>query len=132
LGTLAVLGDYGNTGSDKEGYGFESAQFIHCRIDLSVVQSLWVEDRLGVVKDYQDRLGGKEGPKGCHVLRVFDARADDLGEASEEMSARSRELVAADESTIVAKPFLDVTVMEDLESYRCFPDPPCTNQSDGF
>ena len=48
------------------------------------------------------------------------------------MRGRSRELVAADESTVIAKPFLDAIVMEDSESDRSFPNPPCPDKSNGF
>jgi hypothetical protein len=93
---------------------------------------LRVENGLGVVEDYEHLLGGKKGPQGCQILRVFDSRTDDLGETGEEMSARSRELIATDESTVLAKPFLDAIVVEDGEGDGCFPDPPCTDESDGF
>jgi hypothetical protein len=132
LGTFAVPGDCCDTGSDAEAYGFELTQFIHHCVDLLVICSLRVKNGLGVVEDYEHLLGGKEGAQGCHILRVFDPRTDDLGETGEEMSARSRELVAADESTVIAKPFLDAIVVEDSEGDGCFPDPPCTDESDGF
>ena len=48
------------------------------------------------------------------------------------MSSRSWELIAADESAVITKPFLDTIVVKDLECDGCFPDPPCTDQSDRF
>ena len=48
------------------------------------------------------------------------------------MSTRSGELVAADEPTVIAKPFLDAAVVEDRESDGSFPDPSGTDESDGF
>ena len=48
------------------------------------------------------------------------------------MGTRSRKLIAADESTVSAKSFLDPLVVEGSESNRCFPDSPCTDESDGF
>ena len=51
------------------------------------------------------------------MLRVFDSCTDDLRNSAEKMSARSWELVAADESTVAAKPILDPIVVEDLERY---------------
>ena len=48
------------------------------------------------------------------------------------MSARARELIATDESTILAKTSLDPIVVEDGESNRCFPDPPWADESDRF
>ena len=48
------------------------------------------------------------------------------------MGKRSWELVATDESTILAKSFPDPTVVEDGESNSCFTNPPCPNKSDGF
>ena len=40
-----------------------------------------------------------------------------------------RELVAADESTLVTEPLPDTIVMEDGESDGSFSDPPWTNES---
>ena len=48
------------------------------------------------------------------------------------MGARGRELVTADESTVVTEPILDAVVVEDLERDRCFSDPPYTDESDRF
>jgi hypothetical protein len=48
------------------------------------------------------------------------------------MRTRSWELVATDESTVIAKPGLDAIVVKDGESDGCFPDPPCANEGDGF
>ena len=41
-----------------------------------------------------------------------------------------RELVAADESTLVTETLLDAILMEDGESDGCFSDPPWTDESD--
>ena len=46
------------------------------------------------------------------------------------MSARGGELVATNKSTVVSKPFLNAIVMEDSQSDRRFPDPPCADESD--
>ena len=43
---------------------------------------------------------------------------------------RGGELIATDETTIIAKPFLDAIMVEDLQSDRRFPDPPRTDESD--
>ena len=43
---------------------------------------------------------------------------------------RGGELVATDESTVIAKPFLDAIVVEDNQGDRRFPDSTCTNESD--
>ena len=40
------------------------------------------------------------------------------------------ELVATDESTVVAKPFLDLIVVEDGQGNRRFPNPPWTDEGD--
>ena len=48
------------------------------------------------------------------------------------MRTRSRELSATDESTIIAKPFLDAIVMKDSHYNGCLVDPSSTNESDGF
>ena len=77
---------------------------------------MWVKDRLGIVENYEDLLGGKEGSEGSQVIGIVDACTDDLGEPCEKVSTRRRELIAADESTIVAKPVLNPAVVEDSES----------------
>ena len=43
---------------------------------------------------------------------------------------RSRELFAAEESTVLAKSLFDPVVVENGESNRCFPDPSRTDESD--
>ena len=91
-----------------------------------------VENGLSVVEDDEHLLRGKEGPQGCHVFRVFDPSTNGFGEAGKEMNARRGELIAADESTVTAKPFFDAMMVEDGECNRCFPDPPCTDEGDGF
>ena len=48
------------------------------------------------------------------------------------MGARRGELVTADESTVIAKPFLDAIVVEDGQRDGCLADPPGTDESDGF
>ena len=48
------------------------------------------------------------------------------------MSTRGRELVAADEPTIVAEPFLDVIMVEDREGDRSFSNSWCADESDGL
>ena len=48
------------------------------------------------------------------------------------MRARSGELVATDESTIIAKPFLDAIVMEDGQRDGCLANPSSTDESNGF
>ena len=48
------------------------------------------------------------------------------------MDTRRRELVAPDESAVVAKPALDAIAMKDSERNGCFPDTPCTNESEWF
>ena len=46
------------------------------------------------------------------------------------MCAWGGELVATNESTVVPEPFPDAVVVEDGESKRGFPNPPCTDESD--
>ena len=48
------------------------------------------------------------------------------------MRARGWELVAANESTVVAEPFLDAAVVEGSESNRRFSNSTCTDEGDGF
>ena len=45
------------------------------------------------------------------------------------MGGRGGELVAADESPVVSKPFLDAIVVEDGQSDCRFPDPACADES---
>ena len=46
------------------------------------------------------------------------------------MGARSWELITTDESTVVAEPLLDAIMVEDRQGNGCFPDSPCTDESD--
>jgi hypothetical protein len=48
------------------------------------------------------------------------------------MDSRRRELIATHESSVVAKPALDAIVVKDSERNRCLPNPPCTDESEGF
>ena len=48
------------------------------------------------------------------------------------MDARCRELIAADKSTVVAKPVLNPIVMEDSEGNGCLPNASCANESNGL
>ena len=45
------------------------------------------------------------------------------------MGTRCGDLVATDESAVVAKPFLDPIVVEDGQGNGRFPNPPWTNES---
>jgi hypothetical protein len=47
------------------------------------------------------------------------------------MRTRGWELVTTNEPSVLAKPFLDAFVVEDGQSDRRLPDPPCTDESDG-
>ena len=130
--SFAVPGNRRDTRSDTDTYGLELAKFIHRRVGRLIICSLRVKDRLGIVEDYDHLLGRQQGSQGCYILRVFNPRANDLGEAGEEMKDRGREFIAADESTVTAKSLLDPIVVEDSEGNRRFPDPPCTDQGDGL
>ena len=46
------------------------------------------------------------------------------------MGMRRRELIATDESSVLAKSLFDAIVVEDGEGDGCFPDPPCADESD--
>ena len=48
------------------------------------------------------------------------------------METGGGKLIAADESTVIAESFLDAFVVKDSESNRSFPDPSCTDESEGF
>ena len=48
------------------------------------------------------------------------------------MATRSWELVATDESTVVAEPFLDAIVVEDRKGSGRFANTRCTDESDRF
>ena len=47
--------------------------------------------------------------------RIPDSRPNDLRETCEEMETRRRELIATNESTVVAKSIFNTLVMEDGE-----------------
>ena len=64
------------------------------------------------------------------ILRVFDARTSDLGEATEEMKQCGWELVTPDEPTIFTKPLLDAMVMKNSQSNGRLADSTGTNESD--
>ena len=114
--TLAVAGDGCDAGSDAEGYRPELTQFIHHGINFLGVCPLRVKDRFCIVKDHENLQGREEGPQGYEIPGVFDACTNDLGESGEELSARGRELVATDESTVITEPFFDTIVVKDSES----------------
>ena len=69
-------------------------------------------------------------PQGGQILGVFNTCADDLGELTEKVSARGRELVARDEPPVVTEPLLDAIVVEDGEDDGCLADSASTNESD--
>ena len=48
------------------------------------------------------------------------------------MDTRCRELITTDESPVIAVLVLNAMVMENSEGDGRFPNPPCTNESDGF
>ena len=48
------------------------------------------------------------------------------------MGTRSWELITTDESTVLAESVFDPTVVENSESNGRFPNPSCTDESDGF
>ena len=62
-------------------------------------------------------------------MGVIDACTDGPGESSEEIGARSRELVTTNKSTVIAKPFLYAIVVEDSSRNRRLPDATRTNES---
>ena len=63
---------------------------------------------------------------------MFDACTDDLGESGEEVGTRSRELIATNESAVIAKAVLDPIVVEDSKGDGGFPNPPRTDESNRF
>jgi len=69
-------------------------------------------------------------PKGGKVLRVFDTRANNLGELAEEMGTGGGELVATDEPTVVTEPLLDVIMVKDGQSNRGLANPAGTDEGD--
>ena len=132
LRTLAVWGNRCNAGSDADAYRFDLAQFVHQGIDFLGVCSFGVEDGFCVIKDDHHLLGGKEWSQWCQVLGVFNPCADNLGEPGKEMGTRSWELIASDESTVLAKSFFDPVVVKNCESDGRFADPSCADESNGF
>ena len=127
-----MRGDSRDTGSDEKADRFELTQSVHHSVDPLGICSLRVKNGLGIVEDDENLLGGKEGPQGHEILRILDLRTNDLGEPGEELRARSGELVATNESTVVAEPVLDAIMVEDSESDICFPNSSCTDESDWF
>jgi hypothetical protein len=66
------------------------------------------------------------GPRGFRRLRRC------LGEPVEEMREGCRELVAPDETAVLAETSLDAIVMKDSQRDRCLADPSSADQSHGF
>ena len=92
--------------------------------------SLGVENRLGVIEEQDHLPRGQESLQRSQILGMFYPCTNGLGELSQEMSARGRELIAADESTVVTEPLLDPVVVEDGEGNRRLSDSACTNEGD--
>jgi hypothetical protein len=105
--------DGGDPGGDAETNVAKPCQLIHHGVDLPRALPLQIEDGFGVVEDYDHLLRGQVLSQGGQILRVFDVCADDLGQSTEKMGSRSRELVAADEPPVVTKSLLDPIVVED-------------------
>ena len=63
---------------------------------------------------------------------MFDTCTNNLGESGEEVGTRSRKLIATNESAVIAKAVLDPIVVEHSKGDGSLPNPPCTNESDGF
>ena len=61
---------------------------------------------------------------------MFYPCTNGLGESGQEIGARGRELIAADESTVVAEPLLNPVVVEDSEGNRRFSNSACTDEGD--
>jgi hypothetical protein len=127
-----VAGDCRDTGGDKNAYSVEPAQLVHHGRYLPSVCSLRIENGLYIVEDDEDLPGGKEGSEGYQILGIIDPCTNDFGQPSKEMSTRGWELIAADESPVVAKSVLDATVVKDGESYGSLPNPPCTDEGSRF
>ena len=70
-------------------------------------------------------------PQGGQVLRVFDARANGLGESTEEMSVGCGKLVARNEPTVTTKPLFDALIVEDGKDDGCLAYSVGADQSDG-
>ena len=86
-----------------------------------------IEGGIGPIEDNGRFLGRQKASRGDQVFGNFDARAGSLRNSIEEIGPRGCELVATDEPTVVAKPFIDPAVVEDGEGNRRFPDPAFIN-----
>jgi hypothetical protein len=122
--TLAIWWYGGDVGCNTEAHIVELAQFLHQAINIPSVGSLGVKNRLSVVEDYENFIRGQGCSEGRQFLRVFDTSANNLRESVEKVGTRSRELVAANESPVIAKSFLDAIAVEDSKCDRRFPMPP--------
>ena len=71
-----------------------------------------IENRFGIVKDYHHLLRGQISSQGGQVLGIFDVRAEDLGESTEEVGMGRGELIAADEPAVVAELLSDAIVVK--------------------
>jgi len=68
---------------------------------------------------------------GGQIFRILGTRTDDARESTEERSERSRELVAADETTVFPKPLLDLITVEYRQGNRGLPNPPTPMRATG-
>ena len=108
-----MSGDGGDPRGDTKTYSLKLAQLFDPSIYLRGACRLWVEDRFGIVQDYDHLLRGEEGLQGCQIFRVLDPCPDGLGESIEEVSERCSESVATNESSVRSESFLDPVVVED-------------------
>jgi hypothetical protein len=127
-----VWGDSGDAGGDPKADVLEAAQFLNHGVYLLGVLPLRVKDGFSIVEKQDQLPRGQEWSQGSQILRVFDTCTNDLGDAGKKMEVRSWEPITADESPVVAKPVLDVIVVKDSQRDGCFPNAPCTDESDGF
>ena len=127
---LAFRRDGGDARRYAQTQGRQFAQLLHQTVDLPHVRSFWVQNRFGIVEDYDHLLRSQEWKQGCQIFRIIDARASGLGEPVEEMVERRWEFVTSDEPTILPEPLLGAIVMEDSQSDERLADPASTDQSD--
>ena len=127
-----MWGDSGNAGGDPEANVLEAAQFLHQRVYFPRICPLRIKNGFGIIEKQYHLPRGQEWSQRSQILGVFDPCTNGLGESGEEVGARSRELIATDESPVIAKFVLDAIMVENSERDGCFPNPPRTDESNGF
>ena len=79
----------GSAGGDRQANVAGLAQFLHNTADLLSTRSLWVENKFGVVRDYQHLLEVRGGGRGIGSSGLSTSGAGDLRELAEKNAQKA-------------------------------------------